>query len=171
MKLKLTDTERLMLANQYEILGKLEEDQGYLELAHNLRRGYEYLYQDAFQNLYEVMPQQDAQFVMTIVGLYDNLQASYSQLADKGDIDPAKLKFPGFDGNSDEEVLLMGFASALAQAGFFPNQLRGRIGINSHMSLMPNYRRMIAAWKELGEPHNLSQAQIETVLKAKNHPE
>ena len=42
--MKFTDTERVILANQYEILGKLGDDQAYLDLAENLRYGHEWIY-------------------------------------------------------------------------------------------------------------------------------
>ena len=34
----------MILANQYEILGKLGDDQAYLDLAENLRYGHEWIY-------------------------------------------------------------------------------------------------------------------------------
>ena len=42
--MNLTDTERLILANQFEILGKLKSDDGYIELADNLSKGHVWLY-------------------------------------------------------------------------------------------------------------------------------
>ena len=38
--MEFTDTERLILANQYEILGKLNSDEDYLKLAENLKDGH-----------------------------------------------------------------------------------------------------------------------------------
>ncbi len=43
-RLKLTDVERVLLANQYEILAHIKNDPHYEKLASTLRDGHEWLY-------------------------------------------------------------------------------------------------------------------------------
>ncbi len=74
----LTDTERLILANQYEILSKFEDsDYGveyYKKLSNNLRLGYKWLYQDHFQCLSDVLEDNDTELVVKTLSLYRTLK-------------------------------------------------------------------------------------------------
>ena len=51
MDIKLTPAERLILANQYEILGHLNSDLYARRLAENLRNGYVFLYRDMIESV------------------------------------------------------------------------------------------------------------------------
>ena len=99
-KIKLTDVERLILANQYEILSKLSDDKTYAKWAETLRGGYEWLYSQYFDHLSPNL-QREAEHVLAIPGIYSDLRDSYAQLPDKTGIDPRQIEFPGFDGNND----------------------------------------------------------------------
>ncbi|WP_426172452.1 YfbU family protein [Pseudoduganella sp. R-34] len=170
MDLKLTDTERLILANQYEILSKLEEDAGYARVAAQLRGGHEWLYREAFQWLFPVMPDSDAQFVVTVLDLHRALLFSFNALVDKGALTSADIAFEGFDGNDGQESTLLRFTRALGEQGRWEELLDGRVGLNSSSRTVPGYQRMIAAWKNMDKPHGMSKEQIETILTAKRHP-
>jgi uncharacterized protein YfbU (UPF0304 family) len=167
-RLKLTDTERLILANQYEILASLKDDDSYTRIAEELRDGHEWLYQQHFDYFSPNMHAEDAEFVVTILGIYSDLRDSYEQLADKSGIEPHQVEFPGFDGNNEGELL--SFARALRKRERFIDTLPEH-GKNSHMPTRDIYGRMIAKWKELGEPHfPLSKEQIAALLAARTHP-
>lgn len=167
MDLQFTDTERLILANQYEILAKLDKDNSYALLAKQLRDGHEWLYRQSFSWVSPVMPESDAEFVLTIVGLYSDLLFSFNELADKGELTASQVQFPGFDGNDSRECELMGFARALIEAGRFSETLDGRTDLNSHYPAVPGYKKMIKRWIELGSPRELTKEQITAVLGAK----
>ena len=164
-RLKLTDTERLILANQYEILAALKNDDSYGRIAEELRDGQEWLYQQHFDYFSPNMQEEDAEFVVTIVGIYSDLRDSYERLADKSGIEPHQVEFPGFDGNNEGELL--SFARALRKSNRFIDTLPEH-GKNSHMPTRDIYSRMISKWEELGKPHfPLSKEQISALLAAR----
>ena len=168
-RLKLTDTERLILANQYEILAALKNDDSYARISEELRDGHAWLYQQHFDYFSSSnMREDDAEFVVTILGSYSDLRDSYEQLADKSGIEPHQVEFPGFDGNNEGELL--SFARALRKSERFIDTLPEH-GKNSHMPTRDIYGRMIAKWEELGKPHfPLSKEQIAALLSARTHP-
>jgi len=150
--LNLTDTERLILANQHEILSLLKkEDKDYhLQMSENLRDGHKWLYNQGFDHLSDNLSEEKVNHVLQILGIYSDMQDSYRQLEDKTGIKEGDLKFKGFDGNNECE--LMHFADALRKADRFESTI-GKRAKNSHMPTTDTYSRMIQKWKELGEPH------------------
>lgn len=168
-KFDLTNTERLILANQYKILSHLENDDSYARLSDELLEGHEWLYADALGNVAEVMPTEDAEHVITILGIFGDLRDSYDQLADKSGIDPHDVTFLGFDGNNESD--LRSFARGLRKADRFADTLGDEVK-NSHMPTTDLYRRMIAKWRELGEPnYPYSKDTMLAIIAARVHPD
>jgi uncharacterized protein YfbU (UPF0304 family) len=166
MDLKLTDTERLMLSNQYEILHHLQGNQGYDQVSKQLRDGHEWLYRQWFQHLSPVMSEGDAAFVLAIAGLYDKLRISWATLEDKGDLTEDDVRFPGFDGNDSYETELMGFAAALVEDRRYVDALNEGRSLNSHYQAVPGYKQMLKRHIALGSPANMTLEQIKAVLNA-----
>ena len=77
--MKFTDTERVILANQYEILGKLGDDQAYLDLAENLRYGHELIYNQKI-SVSPIFTEEKSDFVVSILELYEVIQNSFDAL-------------------------------------------------------------------------------------------
>ena len=86
MTIELTDKERLFLANQYEILGLLKNEDYYSELAEQLREGHKWLYEQSFDVIYPNFPEENANLVLEILELYEVISDSYEALTDKSDI-------------------------------------------------------------------------------------
>jgi len=167
----LTDTERLILANQYEILAKLDPSEGdyYTQLAKNLRAGHKWLYSTAFESISRVVDDDTHEFVYTILRIYDDLKSSFAELEDNTGIEARMVEWPGFDGNSETELLSL--TDALIAAGQFTSVL-GTSAKNSHLPTVDTYRRMITRWHEMGSPHYpYSKDQIQDILAARRHPD
>jgi uncharacterized protein YfbU (UPF0304 family) len=168
--LDLSDKDRLMLANQYEILSKLDEvnSESYAELAENLRSGHEWLYRQALEmNLSENLAEEESEYVLRILGIYGDLHSSYEKLEDKSGIEAGEVVFPGFDGNNEIEFL--SFTGALAKARRFTDTLGKDGRKNSHMPTTGRYRRMIEQWEKAGKPnYPLSKADILQILHGKS---
>jgi uncharacterized protein len=164
--LNLTDAERLILANQYEIMSLLHEDKSYLQLSKQLRDGHAWLYRQSFQHLAPVLPDEDAKFVLRILSIYDQLFHSFQKLDDKSGLTEEDVRFPGFDGNDSYESRLLGFAEALAEDRRYPDILSVQRGANSHCQAVPGYKQVIERWRAMGAPRdfNLSKEQIQTLL-------
>ena len=164
----LTDTERLILANQYEILGHLKDEESYIRLAENLRDGHKWLYEQNIQ-VSENLSEEVVNHVLAILGIYSDLRDSYKQLSDKSGIEEHLVTFPGFDGNNESELLH--FARALSKNGNYSETI-GSEARNSHMPTTDTYRRMINEWKAMGEPrYPFSKEQIIQIVEARVHPE
>lgn len=163
MKLELTDSERLILANQYRILAHLEEESSYQDLSDQLLDGHSWLYGDALdRQLSAPLSEEDQKYVVDVLAIYDALHFSYRDLEDKSGIDPHKVEFPGFDGNN--ECHLMHFAHALRKDNRFV-ELIPEHGKNSHCPTSARYERLLENYKKMGEPRfQLSKAQILELL-------
>lgn len=167
-RMKLTDTERLILANQYEILSALRNDESYARLADALRDGHEWLYSQSFDYLSPNLSEKDTEHVLSILGIFSDLKASYAKLADKSGIEQHDVAFLGFDGNNESD--LYSFAQALRKNNRFTETL-GEHGKNSHMPTTDLYERMIAKWRDLGKPNYPYDKQtIQEIVAARVHP-
>lgn len=167
--IELTDKERLFLANQYEILAALNDDEHYALMAETLKAGHKWLYDQFFDSLSENLSDSHAQYVLAILDIFSAMQASYENLTDKSGIDEKALQFPGFDGNNESELL--NFADGLIKHGRFESTL-GKSARNSRMPTSDLYGRMIQRWKELGSPnYPYRKETIQEILASRIHPD
>lgn len=69
----LTDTERLILANQYELLSKLAENEYeteyFLRISKQLKDGHKWLYEQVFDSIGENLDDKSANFVVNVLSL------------------------------------------------------------------------------------------------------
>lgn len=167
-RITLTDYERLILANQYEILGLLKDKESYIQLAENLRDGHKWLY-DQHTQVVENLSEDVVNHVLAILDIYSDLRDSYMRLPDKSGINEHLVTFPGFDGNNEGEHL--SFARALSRNGNYSETI-GKEARHSHMPTTDMYRRMIGEWKAMGEPrYPLAKEQIVRIVDARVHPD
>ncbi|MGH2377710.1 MAG: YfbU family protein [Candidatus Limnocylindria bacterium] len=147
--MNLSRTERLILANQYQILqqiGPEEEREAYARFREALENGYEMEYDTIAQNVYEKgLTSGECREVIDALQVYDMLQISHEALpaAEKAGIKEYDIRFHGFDGNN--ETLFMAYAeyfcandrfTSVAETGEF----------NSHYPARGQYKAM---WAEL----------------------
>lgn len=169
--IKLSDGERLILANQYRILARLypEEADRHLLCVDILQRGFSAFYGDVFGNIQEEMTRKDREHVVCILRIYEALQNSYAKLHDKSEIDASALRFPGFDGNRESQML--GFARALRESGRFDKVETVTPNLDSHHLQWMEYRRMINTWRTFGSPSELTKLRIRRILSASSQPD
>src|SRR5690349_11213076 len=99
--MKLTEVERLSLWNQFRILQKLDpQDDSHKKNAEIIRAGYEGLYGQVFEHMYEPTSEAVCKEVYDILDMYRALEAVYG----KGMANPKGFnsQFDVFDGNNDE---------------------------------------------------------------------
>lgn len=159
---RLTDVQRMILANQHEILAILKQDEAHQCLAEQLRDGHEWLYSQELGAVSPTLSEVDTEFVVTILEIYTNLQNSFRVLADATGILGGELQFPGFDGAT--EAGLLRFSRALYKSKKYRCSLASRGG-DSHAATRDRYGRMITRWEDLGTPaFPLSREQISSIL-------
>lgn len=170
MKFEPTNVERLILANQYDILAKLDpsEAAAHRTLAHNLRHGYSYLYHLDTLDLRPELSEGDMRLALDALSLFSSLQDSTKDVDDPDGSLAKAVKWPGFDGNN--EIELLGFTNALREndqyAFLMPNG-----AVNSGIQTSHMYIRMLSAWKSIGKPHSMTPEQVATVIAARRHPD
>ncbi len=166
-KLELTDTERFLLANQYEIMGLITKEESYTRLAENLRDGHKWLYEQHT----EIAPNLsagDTDCVLSALDLYDDLHNSYRRIGAPESIKESDVLFPGFDGNNERKLL--NFARAVHKSGRYQGTVKDEVP-NSHMETREMYGRQIAKWKEIGMPEMpFTHDQICRIVEAREHP-
>ena len=166
MNIKPTAVERLILANQYRILAKLEHEEAFERKAEALMEGHAFFYGNV-PELYDELSETDTRYVLDVLQLFASLSTSYRQLSDKSGIKPSDVEFYGFDGNN--EVDFLGFAQALKKNGRYTETLSGKL--NSHMPTTEMYERMLGGWRKEGSPTAMTRQQILAVIAERTHPD
>lgn len=165
----LTNTERLILINQYEILSRLANDKNdkhsYNLIAEQLRNGHKWLYQQAFENIKikNDLSEEDTSFVLAILSLHDALLESYDQLISnkETDLHEDDVTFKGFHRETEEH--LASFVHALKKANFFVNSI-GTGHVISPKPMTGIYKKMIDRWEHLGRGMIMSHEQVLQVI-------
>ncbi len=158
----LTKVERLNFANQFAILKALHKDDKY-EAAHYgyleeiFQRGYEYLYYECFDKLWDSLSMEVAEETIEILSMHRALLWSLGEKPAPSDLE--RVKFDGFDGNNEAEYLA--FARFYTSDGSRFSELRI---VNSHYPALPRYRAMLKTWKAMNKEARLSRPQIEEIL-------
>jgi uncharacterized protein YfbU (UPF0304 family) len=161
--MKLTDTERLILANQYEILGTLKKDDSLLKLSQSLKLGHSWLYSQSYaMYVNSDFSKENSDLVLDILGLYEAIQVSYENLPEneKSKISETSIIFPGFDGNNESEFRL--FADALYEDDRYTS-VKSRS--NSHMPSIGMYQTMIEKWEKMNKKFDLTVEDIQALLQ------
>lgn len=164
--LTLTLTERLLLANQLRILQHLNPDEDYslhLEIVEN---GYEHLYDELTNGLFDPPAPGVGPEVYDIFEMFRSLSHSIDSLSDKSGVDIDRARFRGYDGNHESQHYA--FARFLIEKrGHYGESKPAKGNYNTHWPVLPVYRRMLAAWRSLGKRSELlTQDEIVRIIAA-----
>jgi uncharacterized protein YfbU (UPF0304 family) len=159
--MSLTKFERLVLANQYEILKVLrpQEADGYAELEHIIRNGYEVFYDQLTLSIADPMPADRGEEVINILSMF---RAIHDGLGRQEHSHPW-AKFAGFDGNG--EPVELGLVHFIIEVEGKFQELR-RPDLNSHMPTLATYRAMLKEWRRSADRFRLTREDIERILAA-----
>lgn len=166
--------KRMMLANQYRILGLLDmDDEGYW------RRAAEMVVQGwPVENLPDVeiirsylrdaLTKEDQHFVLDALNVFELLQDG-ERKGFRPKREHATTAFPGFDGNN--ETKLLSYARhAVENENRFESVKRWSNDFNSHMPTVEMYQRMISAWERMGRPLHVTEELFDALIDAQIHP-
>ncbi|MEB9421054.1 YfbU family protein [Bacillus cereus] len=112
--------ERLILANQYEILSRLTQDEYEKKQFENLQNifasGYSRYYSLATEHFSDEVSDEECKFVVDVLSLYSSLYYSRKNNKEVQDaIDEKDVLFKGFDLNDSTEVKYYSFYKFLVQ--------------------------------------------------------
>ncbi len=166
--MKFSRKERIILCNQYLILEKLypENAEGYAQTRKALEHGYALHYSDLAQNIYEdELSEQECKEVLDILEMYSFLTFAYKKLKDTEGIDEKRIKFDGFDGNSE--------TSRMTYVRYFIKDL-GRFqeldsggDFNSHIQRLHRYQKMLREWQLSPDKFKLTKDDIIRITSAR----
>lgn len=142
--IKLTPTERLILLNQYEILGKVYNTDEYEPLQKILEFGVEGMYPHLFEHISnQTIPTEIVEETVAILNMYRTLA---HKINDSNHQDIDLIKFRGFDANNDQHYFIMDlYVNKMDRFDEHENTK-----FNSHgSSSMTTYRSMLKTMKEL----------------------
>ena len=165
MPTTLTDSERLILSNQYEILQKLNPDQAkaYADCQRIVQYGYRSLYSE-LGSFEEELPTEVYREVADVLDMFRILKSSYERLDDKTGIQSHDIEFRGFDGNGSEGHF--GLASFMIEDLGRWSEFRAS-ELNSHSYVLPGYRDTLAVSRHAADKHNLSKQEILDIIAAR----
>jgi uncharacterized protein YfbU (UPF0304 family) len=165
--MKLSRTERWILANQYRILARLHPESAatYNDYAKALERGYTKVIERLGDRIRrDDTNQAESEEVDAILALYDLLQRGYRTLDDREALEEETLRFLGFD--ADTEADYLGYAHfAIASERRYP-QLFTAGDLNTKTPMLRRYRRMLEEWRDRDRPSEPTGAEIRAIVKA-----
>jgi uncharacterized protein len=166
--MKLTRLERLILANQYRILGHFEpenanESQGFCRA---LESGYEAEFERIATGIdADILNAEECHRVVDVMSMYLALQSAYTRLDDTTGIDPGLTAFPGYDGN--EEGSRAAYARyCQGQGERFKGLKSWTEDFDSHYSMRAKYARMLEAWEASEQKYQLTKDDVVRILAA-----
>ncbi len=164
MTVKLSDFERLSLANQFRIRAILEpnEKDHLTYCAEVLENGYEYFYGKVFGHVSDTVSATVANEVADILDMYRVIARALKDGLTKSN--DSFVTFQGFDGNHDEHYGLASFW--ISQPGSWDEHKQTN-PLNSHsQGTLPCYRRMLKKWESMGKPMTFNQTQLDEIVGA-----
>lgn len=164
----LTKTERLILANQYRILGHLDPENAdyYGRSQKALERGYESAIDNLFEPIVDGLSASQCSFVINVMAMYDALQRSQMSAGDASGVTANEVRFPGFDGNNETDYMSYARFVVDHEDRFTSLETTGH-GFNSHMPSRGRYQAMLGEWQSLGKSYELGVPEMQRVLRAR----
>lgn len=170
--MELTEGERWILSNQFEILKRSAEPHEieYLDQAKKVvELGYALLYDEYSQHIHEEMPRRNCQEVVDILNMFRTLKYRYEELESKpSNIEPSDVEFEGFDGNNESQMYAFARFFVLEMEHFGEIAEYRNDDLNSHSPKLDGYRAMLRAWKSISDErrYKLTAEDIELIVNA-----
>lgn len=174
--MNLTQTERLILRNQYEILKKIDPENAdyYNEITEILENGYSGYYNYLFKGLSPDIDKSECDFVVEVLDMYRAIEDyKRGNPTDSEVVNDPFSHFAGFDGNTEAECHCFAQFLIKVQKKWqeqIPYEHRTD-GYNSHMPVKDIYKRMLDVRRSLRKPFPLSSQQVRAILQAAPHPD
>jgi uncharacterized protein YfbU (UPF0304 family) len=154
--------ERLSLALQYETLALVDpsNSDAHVSNANLLREGFEADCTPQAFGLSESIPSPESGYVRQILQMFRAISDALAPLrpAQRERLDDRYIiKFGGFDANSEYEFRLLRYAEFLFGQGMYPESA-AEVSVtgNSHCPMTGHYDRMLARWRSLPEPYEMT---------------
>jgi uncharacterized protein YfbU (UPF0304 family) len=162
--MQLTKLERLLLANQFRILGRLDPSSAaYKEACEVLESGFALEYGELVSNFDSDLSEEKCREVRDILEMFRALQNALHQLP-PGSVKAHDVTFQGFDGN--EEGAQHAYARFLieTQGKWRESKIPD---LNAHWPRLGAYRAMCNAWHASADKWHLTVEDLERIVSHK----
>lgn len=164
--MEMTTIQRLILANQYKLLGLLDpaNEKQYTRAEMIVRGGFERELKALSQDFSEIS-EQDCQAVLDTLEMYKALHVSYNNLADKSGVTPHRLMFAGYCAVREKKYLnYLRFISGVE--GQYQEFMQCEHGCDSQTPMWDKYIKMLDVWRTCPHAYHLSMQEIQNILNA-----
>jgi len=164
--MELTKIERLILFNQYRILGKLDPDDARAsdEACKILESGYTLEYETLASHIDTEVSEEQCREVRDVLDMYRALKIAYRDLP-AGTLTAGDATFLGFDGNEETEQFAYATFLIEMQDKWGESKQDPR---NSHWPVLSRYRTMLRSWKESANKWELTPVDTARILSPKD---
>ncbi|HEX3682227.1 MAG TPA: YfbU family protein [Bryobacteraceae bacterium] len=161
--MELSKVERLILANQFRILEKIDPDEARdsqmaLEI---LRNGYTLDYESLVSHFDKEVSEATCREVRDILDLYRALKKALRELPE-GTLTEKEATFKGFDGNEETEHYSYVLFLIEVQRKWGES---ATAELNSHCPMLERYRPMLEQWKRCPKKWDLTAEDIGRILE------
>lgn len=164
--MEMTTIQRLILANQYKLLGLLDpaNEKQYTRAEMIVRGGFDRELKALSQDFSEIS-EQDCQTVLDTLEMYKALHVSYNNLADKSGVTPHRLMFAGYCAVREKKYLnYLRFISGVE--GQYQEFMQCEHGCDSQTPMWDKYIKMLDVWRTCPHAYHLSMQEIQNILNA-----
>ncbi|EIJ69068.1 YfbU family protein [Pasteurella bettyae] len=164
--MEMTSTQRLILANQYKLMGLLDPTHAtqYERLEMIVKGGFE-LELKELDNAFLNMTEAECRSVLDTLEMYHALQISYENLTEKTALSAHRLQFVGYDAIREKKYLnYLRFLTNIE--GKYQAFMQCEHGCDSQTPMCEKYHRMLHLWKQCPHQYHLSLVKIQNILNA-----
>ena len=164
--MEMTAIQRLILANQYKLLGLLDPDntQKYKRAETIVKGGFELELKELSHDFTEIT-EQECQIVLDTLEMYKALHVSYNNLEDKSCVTPHRLQFVGYCAIREKKYLnYLRFISGVE--GKYQEFMQCAHGCDSQTPMWDKYSKMLDVWHAFPHGYHLSMQEIQNILNA-----
>jgi len=164
--------QRLLLVNQFEILSKIDAENGsdYEKKIEILKGGYELHYDDdVLDQILDPLSEEDCTFVIDVLHMYRDINYSKSKLdpSDQEKIESHNHSFLGFDYNDPKEIKLASYAEFfIKKLERFQELVEDEefAGFNSHQTMKSTYQRYLNNYNKVKSYNNYQFGKLSVDL-------
>ncbi len=164
--MELKKVERWILANQYEILAKLDpkNKKEYDTIREAIEGGYKFEYERFSEFISDdELSKEDSMWILDVLDMFSTMIRSYKELKDKSGINKTDIYFWGFDGNSETKKLSY-VRYLIDELGRY-DDLKHK-DYNSHCPMSETYNNMLEKWDSFGrEKYPLTKQELLELIK------
>lgn len=164
--MEMTSTQRLILANQYKLMGLLDPTnaQKYQRLEAIVKGGFGLELKELDKDFSDIS-ETECRIVLDTLEMYHALQVSYNNLADKSSLNAHRLQFAGYCAVREKKYLnYLRFVTS--ESSKYQEFMRCAHGCDSQTPMWDKYLKMLDVWRSCPHEYHLSMAEIQKIINA-----